>query len=87
MIRLKAHSHAVGKHSTIDKLILIPKKICDDFTVGESEYILNNKKLKLRVYDVPCDCSSPTHTHRIVDLRDVWDQLNLKEGSELEIER
>jgi len=87
VIRLKAHNKTVGKLNKIDKLILVPKKYWEDFPAGESEYRLNHEKLKLRVYDIPCDCSGPNHTHRIVDLRDIWDELNLIDGSDLEIER
>ena len=87
MIRLKAHSRSVGKLNEIDKLLLIPKKNWDDFPVGEGEYKLNSKKLKLRVYDVPCDCSGEDHVHRIVDLREVWNNLALQEGTSLEVER
>ena len=87
MIQLKAHNKSIGKLNKIDKLILVPKKFWADFPSGVSDYKLNGKNLTLRVYDVPCDCSGPDHTHRIVDLRDVWESLKLTDGTILEIER
>lgn len=87
MLKLKAHNTKISKFSEIDKLILIPKKNWDDFPLGESEYRLSGKKKPLRVYDVPCDCSHQMHNHRILDLRDVWDELRIVDGNEMEIER
>jgi len=87
MIRLKAHNKKVSEYSDIDKLILIPKKLWEDFPLGEGEYILSGKKLKLRIYEIPCNCNPVKHVHRIIDLRDKWEELNLSEGIELEIGR
>lgn len=87
MLKLKAHENKISKFSEIDKLILIPKKNWDDFELGEKEYGLNGKRLKLRVYEIPCDCSHQMHNHRILDLRDIWSELKITDGDEMEIER
>ena len=87
MLKLKCHKNKIEEFSEIDKMILIPKKSSDEFEVGEGEYSLNGQKMLLRVYDVPCNCSQKMHTHRIIDLREAWDKLNLSDGQEVEIER
>jgi len=87
MLVLKAHDKKVGKLNEIDKSILVPKKNWGDFELGEGEYKINGKSTKLRVYDVLCDCDNQPHTHRILDLRSIWDDLGLKNGDELEIGR
>jgi hypothetical protein len=87
MLRLKAHNKKISKFSEIDQLILIPKKNWDDFPLGEGDYRLNGKKFKLRVYDIPCDCSQEMHNHRILDLRDIWNEEGMSEGKEMEIMR
>lgn len=85
-MKLTAHFNEKRKFSDIDKFILIPKKFWEYFSLGESKYKLNDKNLSLRVYDVPCDCSGEMHTHRLIDLRDIWDELGLKDGQEIEIQ-
>jgi len=87
MLKFKAHHGKISKFSEIDKLILIPKKNWEDFPLGEGEYRLNGKKQMLRVYDIPCDCSHEIHNHRILDLRDIWDELEIKNGNGMEIEK
>ena len=87
MIKIKVHSKVFGKYSEIDKFFLVPKKYWDDFETGDKELKINNQKVILRIYDVLCDCSSKMHTHRVVDLRSVWEKLNLKEGNEIILER
>jgi len=87
MLRLKCHSHKISEFSEIDRMLLVPKKVSDEFEVGEGEYILGGQKLQLRIYDIPCNCSKTMHTHRIIDLREIWDKLRLTDGQELEIER
>lgn len=85
MLKLKCHANKIGEFSEIDKIILIPKKISDEFEVGEDEYSLDGQKMRLRIYDIPCNCSQKMHTHRIIDLREVWEKLNLSDGQEVEI--
>ncbi|MCX6809489.1 MAG: hypothetical protein NTZ65_01935 [Candidatus Berkelbacteria bacterium] len=87
MIKIKVHNKIFGKYSEIDKFFLVPKKIWDDFEVGEKELKINNQKVRVRIYDVLCDCSSKMHNHRIADLRSVWEKLNLEEGNEITVER
>jgi len=83
---LKAYDKKFNEYSDIDKFILVPKKVWDDIAVGEQEISINQKKVKLRVYDVPCDCAGVAmHSHRIIDLRNIWDKLGLKDSQELEI--
>ena len=86
-MKLKAHDKKVSEFSEIDKIILIPKKISEEFALGAQKLKLDGKKTELRVYDVPCNCNKEMHTHRVVDLRDVWDEMDIKDGDLLEIER
>ncbi len=86
-MKLTAHYNKQGKFSEIDRFILIPKKIWEDFSPGISDYKINDRKFTLRVYDVPCDCTGNMHTHRLIDLRDIWDDLGIEDGQILEISR
>ena len=85
MLKLKAHNKNFNEYTEIDKFLLIPKKVVDEFEIGEMELKLNGKKAKVRIYDIPCDCNEAKHTHRLLDLRDVWDKLNLKPNQLVEI--
>lgn len=86
-MKLQAHHKKNDKFSQIDKFILIPKKNWDDFQLGESSYTINGKQINLRVYDCPCDCSGKMHSHRIIDLRDAWEDLALSDGANVNIDR
>ena len=85
-IRLKAHGKPLGRYSEIDKYVLIPKKLWEDFKPGEKDLVIKGIKTKTRVYDVLCDCVKPDHNHRLIDLRDYWEQLGINDGDSLEIE-
>ena len=85
MLKLKTHDKTLNQFSEIDKFILIPKKLIEEFGPGEMELNLNGSKVKVRIYDTPCDCNEQKHTHRLLDLRDVWSTLNLKPGQLVEI--
>jgi hypothetical protein len=86
-MKLKVHDKKISDYSEIDKIIFIPKKISDEFVLGENSIKIDGIKFTLRVYDLLCDCNKQMHTHRVVDLRDVWEDLNLVDGKEVEIER
>jgi len=87
MLKLKTHGEPINQYTDIDKYLLVPKKLWGDFELGESELKIDGQKIRTRVYDIFCECTMPKHNHRIVDLRDVWVKLNLKENQEVEIER
>ena len=86
-MKLKAHDKQITSYSEVDKIVLIPKKIWEDFELGKNNLKINGNPFSLRVYDLPCDCNKQMHTHRVIDLREVWGELNLKDGQVLEIER
>lgn len=85
MLKLKVHTKPISPYTDIDKYILVPKKIWDEFQVGSIEILINGSKVKTRVYDVFCDCVGERHNHRIIDLRDQFDDLDLKENQEVTI--
>ena len=87
MLNLKAHSGRLGSFSEIDRFVLIPKKYWDDFLVGVTKFKIKGKKVSVRIYDIPCDCYPKKHTHRIIDLRNIWGDLQIKNGEELPITR
>jgi len=87
MLRLKAHSQPLNEYTKIDKFVLVPKKLWDELTVGKIEFKLKGKKVKTRIYDIPCDCNQRMHTHRLIDLRDEWDRLEITSGEELTLEK
>jgi len=86
-MKLKTHNKPINEYTEIDKFLLIPKKLWEDFNIGEMTLKLDGKSICLRVYEIPCDCVAPHHQHRIIDLRDVWDELKLSANSEIEISR
>ena len=85
MLKLKAHSKIFNQFTEIDKFLLIPKKLNDEFEIGEMRVKLNDQKVTVRIYDIPCDCNKTKHTHRLLDLRDTWDRLRLKPNQPVEI--
>ena len=87
MITLKAHNNTLGEYNEIDKFLLVPKKLWDEIEAGDAQLKINGNKVKTRVYDILCNCVSPEHHHRLVDLREVWDKLEIKEGDNLNIEK
>lgn len=87
MIRLKTHIKPINEHTEIDRYLLIPKKLWDDFETGELGVRINKKKIKTRIYDIFCECIGSKHTHRILDLREAWSDLGLKESQSVEIEK
>ena len=87
MPNLKVHFGRLGSFSEIDRFILIPKKYWDDFIPGETKLKIKGEQVSVRIYDIPCDCSIKMHTHRIIDLRDIWEKLQIKNGDEVEVTR
>ena len=87
MIKLKARNKPISEFTEIDKYFLVPKKLWEDFPVGETKLAVAGNKITLRIYDVPCECVPQKHQHRIIDLRDAWDGLKLKENQEVEVGR
>jgi len=85
MLRLKAHDKPINEYTQIDKFLLVPKKLWNYFEKGENELRLNNQKLRTRIYEIPCDCVLPRHSHRIIDLRESWEKLKLSNGQEVEV--
>lgn len=83
MLKLKVHTKPISPYTDIDKYILVPKKIWDEFQVGSIEILINGSKVQTRVYDVFCDCVGEKHSHRIIDLREQFDGLDLKENQEV----
>lgn len=86
-MKFKAHDKPINEYTEIDKFLLIPKKLWEDFGVGDTSLKLDGKSKKLRIYEIPCECVTPRHQHRIIDLRDVWNELNLSANQEIEISR
>lgn len=86
-MKLKTHNKPINEYTEIDKFLLIPKKMWEDFELGETTLRLNGKTEKLRIYDIPCECVAPHHQHRIIDLRDVWNKLRLSANQEIEISK
>ncbi len=86
-MKLKAHNKILGTHSEIDKFLLVPKKLWDEFGEGEIGVSINGKRVKIRVYDILCDCVGEEHHHRLIDLRQVWDDLKISDGDNVIIEK
>jgi len=87
MIKLKVHDKPFNEYADIDKFLVVPKKLWDDIKAGEITLKLNESRVKVRVYDIPCNCVGKMHQHRLVDLRSVFDKLGLKEADELTVEK
>ena len=78
MIKLKAHNKPFNDYTDIDKFLVVPKKLWNEIGVGETTLKINGSRVKLRVYDIPCDCVGKMHQHRLIDLREIWDKIDLK---------
>lgn len=87
MIKLKFHTKPINEFTDIDRYLLVPKKLWDDFPAGETNLKINGKNVKTRVYDIFCECTLPKHNHRIIDLRSTWQQVDAKENEEVKVER
>jgi len=87
MIKLKTHNRSINKYTEIDRYLLVPKKLWDDFETGEFKVKINGTWIKTRIYDIFCECVGPKHTHRVLDLRESWDRLGLKENQKVEVEK
>lgn len=86
-MKITISSKTLSSYSEIDKFALIPKKQWADFELGEHELIINGKNEKVEIIEMLCDCVGPDkiHQHRIIDLRNVWDDLSLESKKEIEI--
>ena len=87
MLELKAQDKKFNGFTEIDKFALIPKKKWDDFELGENTLVLNGSRHKVRVYEVPCTCIGQRHTHRILDLRSVWNKMDLRDHERIEVDK
>ncbi len=86
-MKLKVHDKPFNEYTQIDKFVLVPKKMRDDITLGDQTLKINDKSVDVRVYDIPCDCTGSMHSHRLIDLRDIWKDLDLEADQEIEISR
>ncbi|OQA53221.1 MAG: hypothetical protein BWY43_00148 [candidate division WS2 bacterium ADurb.Bin280] len=84
-IKLKYHSHPINEFTEIDKYLMVPKKLHEDFPEGEIEIRLQNKKFSTRVYDIYCECTGSKHIHKVIDLRKFEGTNDFSEGEEIEI--
>ena len=87
MIKLRAHNKIIGNYNEIDRFLLLPKKNWDEIREGDVSIILNGKKVKTRVYDILCNCVGEDHHHRLIDLRGLWEDLKIKEGDNITVEK
>lgn len=86
-MKLKAHNKEFNEYTQIDKFALVPKKMWEEIETGNQSLSVNGKDTSVRVYDVPCDCTGVMHSHRLIDLRDIWDKLGLEANRDIEISR
>ncbi len=87
MIKLIVQNRKLNDFTNIDKFALIPKKWWDYFDAGDNFISLNNIKMQLQVFEVPCTCVGSKHTHRILDLRKIWDKFNFHNHQTIEISK
>lgn len=85
IMKLKIYAKEFNKYTQIDKFALIPKKMWNDVETGSQQVCINGQEVRVRIYDVPCDCNGKMHSHRLIDLRDVWDKLGLRSNKNIEI--
>lgn len=85
ILKLKTHNRRFNEFTEIDKFVLVPKKAWDDLPQGITEIMINNQKEKIKIFDVPCNCTGQIHSHKIIDLRDIWEKLKLENDQKIEI--
>ncbi|PIT97237.1 hypothetical protein COT77_02615 [Candidatus Berkelbacteria bacterium CG10_big_fil_rev_8_21_14_0_10_41_12] len=87
MIKLSTSDKTLGSFSEIDKFAIIPKKLWDDFPAGKKMINIRGKNREVEVYEILCDCmgKEKKHNHRIIDLRELWKELDLKNKTKIEI--
>lgn len=86
MLKLKVHNKPFNEYADIDKFLVVPKKIWNEVAPGTMKLKINGSKVSARIYDIPCKCVSKMHSHRLIDLREIWDKIGLKENEEVEVE-
>jgi len=86
-MKLKVFTKAFNDFTEIDKFIVVPKKIWNDIEIGEQALNIKGTAIKVRIYDIPCDCTGAMHSHRLIDLRNVWDKLKLQDKEEVEVKK
>ncbi len=86
-MKLKTHTKEFNEYTQIDKFALVPKKMWGDIEVGSRQLSINGRNVTARIYDVPCDCSGVMHSHRLIDLRSIWNKLGLKPNEDIEVSR
>ncbi len=86
-MKLKVHNREFNEYTQIDKFALVPKKMWSEIEVGNQSFSINGKNTIVRIYDIPCDCTGAMHSHRLIDLRSVWDKLKLEPNQDIEISR
>lgn len=84
-LKLKYHDKPVNDFTEINKYLMIPKKLHQNFPEGEIEMSIAGKKILTRVYDIYCECVAPKHIHKIIDLREFDGAKEFKENQEIEI--
>lgn len=87
MLRLKAQNKKFNDFTEIDKFALIPKKWWGSFELGINNVTINGTEVSVRIYEVPCTCSKNRHTHLILDLRQNWEKLKLKDHDRIEVNK
>ena len=87
MLKLKVQNKRLNEFTEIDRFALIPKKWRENFEFGENNISINGSRFSIRTYEIPCTCVKEKHTHMILDLRDVWEKLKLKDHDTIDIER
>lgn len=85
MLKLRVHIKPFNEYTDIDKYLVVPKKLWEDFQPGESQLTLKGIKSKVRIYDIPCECVGSMHNHRLIDLREEFNKIGLKDNEEIEI--
>lgn len=82
-VKLRVHDKPFNEYTDIDKYLVAPKKLWEEFEPGEQTIRINGKQIKVRVYDIPCTCVGSMHNHRLIDLRGLWEELGIKAGEEV----
>jgi len=86
MIKLKTHSKPLNEFTDIDKFLVVPKKIWNEIEPGTAKLRINGASVSVRIYNIPCECVGKMHSHRLIDLREIWDKIGLKENEEVTVE-
>lgn len=86
MIKLKAHNKPFNEFTDIDKFLVVPKKMWGEIALGSLKLKIKNLNVTVRIYDIPCSCIGKMHSHRLIDLRGVWDKVQIKENEKVTVQ-